>query len=342
MKTRRSSRIHVQTDKIYPSMFQSESTHNPLAVPPSELAKLTKLRFTVNVPLYLKYTAQIVRDLIKLDEHGDFSVPVDPIRLNCPTYFDIVKNPQDLGSIKKGLETGKYQSAEDVVKDVQQVWENCRLFNSADHNLIPYCNRLEEEATKRFSKLPAWVIEQRLPSDEEIAELPLRDQRYIRTQLDDYSPQVVHRSRPSKPMVQTDGAWNGDDSASDEYEDIHDLPDTVSKRKEKKPQQQKREPQYDLDRPSATHEEGVITYEQIQEITEAVEMLNDDEEQDFIKIVDSEAQTHDDGDVSVDLKNLSKVTLSRLYQFIQRIKVNRQNQESEMLLDDFEVPDVDI
>ncbi len=29
-----------------------------------------------------------------------FSSPVDPIQLNIPDYFDVIKNPMDLGTIK--------------------------------------------------------------------------------------------------------------------------------------------------------------------------------------------------------------------------------------------------
>jgi len=35
-----------------------------------------------------------------------FRVPVDPQALGIPDYFDIIKKPMDMASIKRKLETG--------------------------------------------------------------------------------------------------------------------------------------------------------------------------------------------------------------------------------------------
>jgi hypothetical protein len=36
-----------------------------------------------------------------------FQVPVDPAKHGCPTYFDVIKHPMDLGAITEKLNTGK-------------------------------------------------------------------------------------------------------------------------------------------------------------------------------------------------------------------------------------------
>uniref|UniRef100_A0A915LWY2 histone acetyltransferase n=1 Tax=Meloidogyne javanica TaxID=6303 RepID=A0A915LWY2_MELJA len=45
-----------------------------------------------------------------------FRLPVDPEQLNIPDYFDIVKNPMDLKTIKDGLDQGKYKNPWEVHK----------------------------------------------------------------------------------------------------------------------------------------------------------------------------------------------------------------------------------
>lgn len=73
--------------------------------------------------------------LDKLTNHPSyyaFGVPVDPVLLQIPTYFDIVKKPMDFGTIRKKLESNKYANADQLLKDAKQVFINCYLFNIPD------------------------------------------------------------------------------------------------------------------------------------------------------------------------------------------------------------------
>lgn len=69
-----------------------------------------------------------------------FNQPVDPEALGLPNYFDVVKQPMDLGTIldrlsageQQGWEKCEYQKAEEVYRDVSLVWHNCALYNSRE------------------------------------------------------------------------------------------------------------------------------------------------------------------------------------------------------------------
>lgn len=69
-----------------------------------------------------------------------FNQPVDPEALGIPNYFDVVKEPMDLGTIHERLAAGEeqdwqqcsYQSAGEVFRDVSLVWSNCVLFNNRE------------------------------------------------------------------------------------------------------------------------------------------------------------------------------------------------------------------
>lgn len=69
-----------------------------------------------------------------------FNEPVDPAALGLPNYFDVVKEPMDLGTILGRLSAGEqqewteceYQTAEAVYRDVSLVWHNCVLYNSRE------------------------------------------------------------------------------------------------------------------------------------------------------------------------------------------------------------------
>ena len=58
-----------------------------------------------------------------------FSQPVDPIRDNCPTYFEKIKYPMDLSTVKKKLLSNEYINVNQWKSDMERIWENTVLFN---------------------------------------------------------------------------------------------------------------------------------------------------------------------------------------------------------------------
>ncbi|KAJ2259584.1 hypothetical protein GGI01_003552 [Coemansia sp. RSA 376] len=72
------------------------------------------------------------RVLRKLSRHPDafpFMRPVDVILDGCPTYYDIIKQPMDLGTIKRKLETNGYSTVDQFEADVRLMLANCYAFN---------------------------------------------------------------------------------------------------------------------------------------------------------------------------------------------------------------------
>ena len=59
-----------------------------------------------------------------------FANPVDPVRDSCPNYFDIVKTPMDLGTVRRKLNDGQYKSVADWKSDVNLIWSNSNAYNS--------------------------------------------------------------------------------------------------------------------------------------------------------------------------------------------------------------------
>ena len=58
-----------------------------------------------------------------------FNSPVDPVELGLPDYFEVIKRPMDLGTIKKRLENGCYHSLEEFQVDTNLTFENAMLYN---------------------------------------------------------------------------------------------------------------------------------------------------------------------------------------------------------------------
>ena len=59
-------------------------------------------------------------------------------------YFDIVKNPIDLSTIKRKLDTGQYQEPWQYVEDVWLMFNNAWLYNRKTSRVYKYCSKLAE------------------------------------------------------------------------------------------------------------------------------------------------------------------------------------------------------
>ena len=51
------------------------------------------------------------------------------VRLCVQDYFQIIKRPMDMGSIKKRLDLDQYYSAQACIEDFRTMFGNCYLYN---------------------------------------------------------------------------------------------------------------------------------------------------------------------------------------------------------------------
>ncbi|CAI5717252.1 unnamed protein product [Peronospora destructor] len=87
-------------------------------------------------------------------EYGwTFNNPVDPVQWNIPDYFDIIKCPMDLGTIKKRLESEHYNSVEAFASDVRLVFENCIAYNSSTNKFNIAAKQLLASFNKSLAAL---------------------------------------------------------------------------------------------------------------------------------------------------------------------------------------------
>lgn len=77
--------------------------------------------------------SSLVDDVIKQKQSWPFIKPVSASEV--PDYFDVIKRPMDLGKIKSKLNLGEYRTNEQVMKDIEQVFFNCDLYNIADSEI---------------------------------------------------------------------------------------------------------------------------------------------------------------------------------------------------------------
>lgn len=66
-------------------------------------------------------------------------------------YFQVVKRPMDLGTIRDRLEKGEvYKKVKQVLEDVALVWSNCRLYNDDGDPIMELLQCVESSFIKHW------------------------------------------------------------------------------------------------------------------------------------------------------------------------------------------------
>ena len=73
-----------------------------------------------------------------------FRQPVDPELLQIPDYYQIIKRPMDLSTIKRKLDTGQYSDPWQYVDDVWLMFENAWLYNKKNSKVYKFSTKLSE------------------------------------------------------------------------------------------------------------------------------------------------------------------------------------------------------
>jgi len=103
------------------------------------------------IPLYDswdKAAKRLINQLWRCNAASIFHKPVDPDRLGIPDYFDIVKEPIDLGTIKQRLNHNYYFTMQEFVHDIELCFDNCLLFNGEESPAGQRCMIVVEEFKK--------------------------------------------------------------------------------------------------------------------------------------------------------------------------------------------------
>ena len=124
--------------------------------------------------LQLRFCQEVIKEIAsskhwQLNQY--FTHPVDPVSLNIPTYFQLVKKPMDLGTVQTKLDSNVYEKAKDFEEDVRLVFKNCYKFNP-EGDFVNQCgHQLEDLFDKKWETKDDWIAAREPasdpPSDEE-------------------------------------------------------------------------------------------------------------------------------------------------------------------------------
>ncbi|WVZ53985.1 hypothetical protein U9M48_004863 [Paspalum notatum var. saurae] len=77
----------------------------------------------------IRLCGNILRKLMEHKSGWLFNKPVDPVLYGIPDYFDVIRNPMDLGTVKKKLTSKQYASTNEFAADVRLTFSNAMKYN---------------------------------------------------------------------------------------------------------------------------------------------------------------------------------------------------------------------
>ncbi|XP_049752803.1 bromodomain-containing protein 3 isoform X1 [Loxodonta africana] len=129
----------------------------PVNPPPPEVSNPGKPGRKTNQLQYMQNV--VVKTLWKHQFAWPFYQPVDAIKLNLPDYHKIIKNPMDMGTIKKRLENSYYWSASECMQDFNTMFTNCYIYNKPTDDIVLMAQALEKIFLQKVAQMPQEEVE---------------------------------------------------------------------------------------------------------------------------------------------------------------------------------------
>ncbi|XP_015222414.1 bromodomain-containing protein 3 isoform X2 [Lepisosteus oculatus] len=125
--------------------------------PPPEVTNPNKPGRKTNQLQYMQNV--VVKTLWKHQFAWPFYQPVDAIKLSLPDYHKIIKNPMDMGTIKKRLENNYYWSASECMQDFNTMFTNCYIYNKPTDDIVLMAQALEKIFLQKVAQMPQEEVE---------------------------------------------------------------------------------------------------------------------------------------------------------------------------------------
>lgn len=136
-----------------PTMNSSVFNHMPqINPPPPEVSNAKKPGRCTNQLQYLLKV--VIKSLWKHNFSWPFRQPVDAIKLGLPDYHKIIKQPMDMGTIKKRLENNYYWSAVECMTDFNTMFTNCYIYNKPTDDIVLMAQSLEKSFLQKVAQMP--------------------------------------------------------------------------------------------------------------------------------------------------------------------------------------------
>ncbi|KAL0933194.1 transcription regulator [Colletotrichum truncatum] len=84
---------------------------------------------------------------------GPFKEPVDPREDGVPDYFEKVKKPMDLNTIKAKMSRREYMTEDEFVADVRQIFSNCYTYWKKGDPMWVACEKFQKTFEEKYAQM---------------------------------------------------------------------------------------------------------------------------------------------------------------------------------------------
>ena len=144
-------KIPIVTAIIHQQLMEKEASFEVTVEPKDGKWKPATRRLTNKLILMKEY---VLKPIWEHQLAWPFKAPVDTIELGIPDYFDIIKRPMDLGTIRERFENYFYRSSGEAMADFAQVFANCFKYNNPEHDIVAMGKELERFYLSQVEDLP--------------------------------------------------------------------------------------------------------------------------------------------------------------------------------------------
>lgn len=101
----------------------------------------------------MRKMAKLITYLISRQDSVPFREPVDWKGLELFDYPKIVKKPMDLGTVKRKMERGLYETIEECAADIRLIWTNCKTYNADGSDFYLLAESFSKRFEERYKKI---------------------------------------------------------------------------------------------------------------------------------------------------------------------------------------------
>ncbi|XP_052175006.1 transcription factor GTE10-like [Diospyros lotus] len=123
-----------------------------------------------------------------------FNSPVDVVKLKIPDYFNVIKHPMDLGTVKNKLLESKYPSPLGFAADVRLTFDNAQTYNPPGNDVHVMAVELSKYFERRWK-----LIEKKFPVSID-APVHLTSSGHIETEIPNLMPPSPSKKRKITPI----------------------------------------------------------------------------------------------------------------------------------------------
>ena len=108
--------------------------------------------------LWVEKCLKLVSNMEKNALAAPFLYPVSKMYEDLPGYFDLIKYPMDLSTVKKRLRRKHYGSLKEFGKDMRLIWANAKEYNDEGSEVHGMAEELGRQFEEKFRELEKGAV----------------------------------------------------------------------------------------------------------------------------------------------------------------------------------------